>query len=121
MEDKCSDDRKSQRLRLCHEKCGLTLPPPPSPTPSLQCHIKLADLAVAVEWLHKAYNMPTTSPEVRPIVCHEPFPAPRHPYSSLPLSLSSPSSPSLSQDHKAQKEVEELLTQHDPSFTDSTA
>ncbi|CAI8011608.1 Regulator of microtubule dynamics protein 1, partial [Geodia barretti] len=47
-----------------------------------KCHLKLSDVPTAVEWLHKAHNMPTSTPE----------------------------------DFTAQTEVEELLTQNDPTF-----
>jgi tetratricopeptide (TPR) repeat protein len=51
-----------------------------------KCHLRLSDVPTAVEWLHKAYNMPSNTPE----------------------------------DYTAQTEVEQLLAQHDPTFTDNS-
>jgi tetratricopeptide (TPR) repeat protein len=50
-----------------------------------KCHLKLTDVPTAVEWLHKAYNMPTNTPE----------------------------------DYTTQTEVEELLSQNDPTFANN--
>ncbi len=30
----------------------------------VQCHLKLRDVPSAMEWLHKAYQLPTTTPDV---------------------------------------------------------
>ena len=62
VEDEYSHDSKGQSLTT--EQKQLLLFWFTDFSLSRQCYVRLSDVPTAVEWLHKAYNSPTTIPEV---------------------------------------------------------